>query len=322
MPSGGTVAVLDVGCFSAHLVVVRDGALLDPLVSHKVRLRLDRAVDFSGRVSRDGVARIASAVRESQRLVRRSGVDTFLPFVTSVVRDATNADAVVAAVEARTGVELRRMSGRREAELSYLAARRWFGWSAGPLTVLDVGGGTVEIAVGDGAAPAFAHSLPLGARTLTREWERGGKPARDGLRAFGDTLARRIREAMPPDAVDRARTGRAVGCSKLFQQLARLAGARPQRDGPLVPRRLAAADLAGWVPRLAELPAADRARLPGISRHRAGQAVAGAVVARALMVATGHDVVDICPWSTKEGLLITLSEQPPRCAEGDACAVA
>jgi exopolyphosphatase/guanosine-5'-triphosphate,3'-diphosphate pyrophosphatase len=316
------VGVLDVGCFSAHLVVVdrHEGSLLRPVLSHKVRLRLDQAIDSSGRISREGMARVAVAVDQARQAVRRAGVPTVVPFATSVIRDAANAGDVVDLVAKRTGVELRTLSGRQEARLSYLAARHWFGWSAGPLTVLDVGGGTVEMAVGDGTEPVAAHSLPLGARTLTRLWE-SEKLTGKRLRRTTAELVQMINADLPAGLPDGARC-RAVGCSKVFQQLARLTGARSQRDGPFVTRQLRAADLERWIPRLAKLPAAERARLPGISAHRAHQSLAGAIAARALLAATGHEVVDICPWSTREGLLITLLEQPAWHADGDLVAVA
>jgi exopolyphosphatase / guanosine-5'-triphosphate,3'-diphosphate pyrophosphatase len=280
-------AVLDVGCFSAHLMVVEESPTR-PLLSHKVRLRLDQALDEAGRISRDGIERIACAVTEIQQELRRVRVPAFLPFVTSSVRDATNAEQVIDAVTTRTGLELRRLSGEREARLSYTAARRWFG-SDRPLAVLDVGGGTVELAVGATSKPRYATSLPLGARTLTRSGA-----ALPDMRA---TLPDRIVEALPSDVLAEFAAGRAVGCSKVFQQLAVLAGE---------PEQLRVADLSTWIPRLAALSPRERAKLPGISRHRARQSLAGAVVAEALMHATGHDVIDICPWSTKEGVLIDL----------------
>lgn len=127
------VGVLDVGCFSAHLVVAdrHEGSLLRPVLSHKVRLRLDQAIDSAGRISQEGMALVAAAVDQAQQVVRRAGVPAVVPFATSVIRDAANADEVVDLVAARTGVELRTLSGRQEARLSYLAARHWFGWSAG-----------------------------------------------------------------------------------------------------------------------------------------------------------------------------------------------
>jgi exopolyphosphatase/guanosine-5'-triphosphate,3'-diphosphate pyrophosphatase len=280
-------AVLDVGCYSAHLMVV-EGSLTRPLVSHKVRLRLDRALDEGNRISPDGIDRIAAAVAEVQRRLREVRVPAFVPFATSSVRDAANAEQVVTRVAKRTGLQLRLLSGEREARMSYTAARTWFG-STGPLAVLDIGGGTVELAVGDAGRPAFARSLPLGARTLTRSGL--------GLAEMRAVLADRITAAVPSDVLTEFTAGRAVGCSKVFQQLAAMTGS---------PTRLHAEDLAEWIPRLAAMSPRERAKLPGISRHRARQSLAGAVVAEALLRATGHDRIDISPWSTKEGLLLNL----------------
>jgi exopolyphosphatase/guanosine-5'-triphosphate,3'-diphosphate pyrophosphatase len=280
-------AVLDVGCFSAHLMVVED-SLTRPLVSHKVRLRLDRALDDANRISPDGIDHIASAVAEVQERLRTVRVPAFLAFATSSVRDAANSEQVVTGVAKRTGLELRLLSGEREARMSYTACRTYFG-ETGPLSVLDIGGGTVELAAGDTRKPAFARSLPLGARTITRS----GLP----LPELRTTLPGRIADALPADALAELSSGRAVGCSKVFQQLARVTGAESRLD---------LADLSEWIPRLAAMSPRQRARLPGISRHRARQALAGAVVAEALMRATGHDTIDISPWSTKEGLLLNL----------------
>ncbi len=302
--------MLDVGCFSAHLLVV-EGSPLNPVLSHKTRLRLDRALDRHNRLRAEGVDQIVNAVRVARRTAERAGVVDFVPFATSSVRDAVNADEVIAEVARRTGTRLRVLPGHEEARLSYLAARRWFGWQAGPLLVLDVGGGTVELAAGDGATPSLARSLPFGARTLTRRMalkavhDRRSRHQRRGGDEHPELV--RVRDAVRDALADVPAPGyRAVGCSKVFQQLARLTGARPQQDGPFVARSLRLADLREWIPRLAAMPAPKRARLPGISRHRAEQSPAGALVVEALMVASGHDQVEICPWSTREGLLLTL----------------
>jgi exopolyphosphatase/guanosine-5'-triphosphate,3'-diphosphate pyrophosphatase len=299
----GQVGVLDVGCFSAHLVVV-SGSPLRPVVSHKTRLRLDRTLDQDNRLRPEGVEQVVTAVRTASRIAERAGVVEVVPFATSVIRDAANADHVISEVARRTGTRLRVLPGCEEACLAYMAARHWFGWHVGPLLVLDVGGGTVELAAGDDVEPSWAISLPFGARTLTR---------RLALERARDHRGLAHEQVLVHDRVVAALEGagvadqRAVGCSKVFQQLARLAGARPQHDGPFVRRTLRLTDLRGWIPKLARIPAPRRARLPGISRHRAEQSLAGALVAEALMVATGHDEVEICPWSTREGLLLTLT---------------
>lgn len=303
MTEGPRAAVLDVGCFSAHLVVAgpEPKTLSRPLLSHKVRLRLDRAIDRAGRIDAAGIDCIGDAVGQIQERLGQARVSTFVPYATSCVRDAANVDEVISTVARRTGVELRLLSGKREARLSYLAARRWLD-SDRPLAVLDVGGGTIEMAVGDSARPMFAGSLPLGARTLTR----AGRDSPKRIMEMRADLIRRISDSVPDDVLAVFADGQTIGCSKVFEQLAKLVRATSRRKGP---PRLRRTDLQAWIPRLAELPPHRRAELPGISAHRARQSLAGAVVAEALMTATDIDVISICPWSSKEGLLIELLER-------------
>jgi exopolyphosphatase/guanosine-5'-triphosphate,3'-diphosphate pyrophosphatase len=219
---------------------------------------------------------------------------------TSSIRDAANAADVVRYVAGETGVELRFLSGRQEAELAYLAARRWYADEPGPMLVLDIGGGTVELAAGSGGKATFARSLPLGARSMTRDWlpsERVSNKQVKALRAHAlDVVTTTLGAADVDDP-------RVIGCSKVLQQLARLAGARPGKC-----KELRLDDLRAWIPRLTALPPSKRAELPGISRSRAHQALAGAIVAEALLTVAGGKVT-ICPWSTRDGLLLTLQDK-------------
>ena len=89
-------------------------------------------------------------------------------FATSAIRDATNSEEVLDAVRDETGVEIEVLPGEDEARLTFLAVRRWFGWSSGRLMVFDIGGGSLEIATGEDETPDVVQSLPLGAGRLTR----------------------------------------------------------------------------------------------------------------------------------------------------------
>ncbi|MFG1643020.1 Ppx/GppA phosphatase family protein [Amycolatopsis sp. NPDC049252] len=299
-PGSDTVGVLDVGSFSARLVVVPvGGTTLEPVLNHQTRLRLDRELDGRGRLTDRGVAAVTAAVAAGMTTAYRHGVTGVYPLATSSIRDAANSAAVVRHVAGETGVELQFLSGRREAELAYLAARRWYGPKAGPLLILDIGGGTVELAAGCGEQATFARSLPMGARSLTRDWlptERVTGKQVKALRAYALDQA-----ATALGAADIAEH-RTVGCSKVLQQLARLAGARPGKS-----RDLRLEDLRAWIPRLAAMPTTKRAELPGISRNRAHQALAGAIVAEALLTVAGGELT-ICPWSTRDGLLLALRD--------------
>src|SRR5690606_4451460 len=100
---------------------------------------------------------------------RAAGVDEMLVMVTSAIREATNGELVLGALQELIGGDVQVLSGPDEARLTFLAVRRWYGWVAGRLLVLDIGGGSLEVATGVDEEPDLAMSLPLGAGRLTRD---------------------------------------------------------------------------------------------------------------------------------------------------------
>ena len=111
------------------------------------------------------------------------------------------------------------------------------------------------------------------------------------------------------------RPDRAVATSKTFRQLARTSGAAPSSEGPYVRRRLSHADVTKLADKLAGMSAADRAQMPGVSRGRAGQLAAGAIVADAAMDLFDLEELFICPWALREGVILrrldALTTAPP-----------
>jgi exopolyphosphatase / guanosine-5'-triphosphate,3'-diphosphate pyrophosphatase len=144
-----------------------------------------------------------------------------------------NSVAVVARVRMEMGVVVDLLPGDDEAPYTFLAVRRWYGWSAGRLLVLDVGVGSLELGAGRDEHPDLAASLLLGASRLTREWFTSDPPSRQEMTALGEQLnaelaplARRVREDRDAELT--------VGTSKTFRSLARLTGAAPSSVGPHV----------------------------------------------------------------------------------------
>ncbi|MER5640825.1 Ppx/GppA phosphatase family protein [Kitasatospora sp. NPDC002227] len=298
------LGVLDVGSNTVHFLVVdaHPGAAPLPAYSHKAELRLAELLDADGAITEGGVSKLVGMVASSIRVAEDKGVVDLLPFATSAVREAANGEAVLRRVAEETGVELRVLSGQDEARLTFLAARRWFGWSSGRLLGLDIGGGSLEIACGLDEQPDVACSLPLGAGRLTARLP-GDVADPDDVRE----LRRYIRAEIAQVAGEFARLGapdHAVATSKTFKQLARMTGAASAEAGPLVPRRLSRAGLGAWVPRLAAMTVAERARIPGVSEGRARQLLAGALVADAAMDLFGLDELTICPWALREGIIL------------------
>jgi exopolyphosphatase/guanosine-5'-triphosphate,3'-diphosphate pyrophosphatase len=299
------LGVLDVGSNTLHLLVVdaHQGARPIPAFSHKAELHFGEHLDAGNRLTPECAGQLRAFVDEALALAEDKGVQEMLAFATSAVRDAVNGEEILSRIEAQTQVSIRVLPGSEEARLTFLAVRRWFGWSSGRLLLLDIGGGSLEIAAGHDEDPAVAISLPLGAGRLTREWLPGDPPSRDDVRR----LRKHVRAEIAATAGAVLRDGRpthAVATSKTFRQLARIAGAAPSSEGPYVRRRLRHADVTELAQRLARIPSAERAELPGVSVGRAPQLAAGAIVADAAMDLFELAELEVCPWALREGVIL------------------
>src|ERR1700743_91625 len=140
------LGVLAVGPNTVHMLVVDayPGARPLPAFSHKVELSLAAHLERGNALSKLGEQRLTEVVGEALRIAEDKGVEDSLAFATSAVRDARNSEEVLARVQERTGARIQVLSGENEARLTFLAARRWLGWSAGRLPGFDIGGGSAE----------------------------------------------------------------------------------------------------------------------------------------------------------------------------------
>lgn len=271
--------------------------------STKASLRLAEAMDSSGNLTKRCADKLVRTVDEFARIATSSGCAELMAFATSAVRDATNSEAVLTQVRAETGVELKVLGGVDESRLTFLAVRRWYGWSAGRIVNIDIGGGSLELCNGVDEEPEVALSLPLGAGRLTREWLPDDPPGRRRVAMLRDWLATELADA-GAEVLKAGAPDLAVATSKTFRSLARLTGAAPSGAGPRVKRTLTATGLRQLIAFISRMTAADRAELEGVSSDRAPQIVAGALVAEASMNALAVETVDICPWALREGLIL------------------
>ncbi|WP_328583088.1 Ppx/GppA phosphatase family protein [Streptomyces sp. NBC_00370] len=306
------LGVLDVGSNTVHLLAVdaHRGARPLPAHSHKAELRLAELLDGDGAIGAEGLDRLVATIAEAAQAAEDQGCEDVLAFATSAVRDASNVEVVLTRVRAETGVDLQVLTGEEEARLTFLAARRWFGWSAGKLLVLDIGGGSLEIGYGIDEAPDTAVSLPLGAGRLTAGWLPADPPDPTDVRA----LRRHVRAEIARIVGEFARFGspdHVVATSKTFRQLARIAGAARSAEGLYVQRELSRSSLEEWVPKLTGMTAEQRAGLPGVSSGRAPQLLAGALVAEAAMDLFRVGTLEICPWALREGVILRRLDHLP-----------
>lgn len=292
------------GSNTVHLLIVDAyyGAAPIPAHSQKISLHLAQHMK-NGRIDDEASQALTSFVQQSLTVAEDKGAAGIEAFATSAIREAENGPDVLRSVRDQTGVEIELLSGADEARLTFLAVRRWFGWSSGRLLVLDIGGGSLEIAVGSDEEPDVALSLPLGAGRLSRRYLAGDPPSEESIRELRK-LARAEVAAAAGQIRRKGHVRKAVASSKTFRQLARIAGAAPASEGPFVRRVLSRRDLSDWLPKLSRMTVAERADLPGVSAGRASQLIGGAVVAEAAMDLFEVDELEICPWALREGVIL------------------
>jgi len=303
------LGVLDVGSNTVHLLVVdaHRGAHPTPMHDDRSVLRLAEQIGPDDVLSKAGEKELLRAVQDACDAAEKQGCDELLAMVTSAIREASNGLEVLDRIRERTGVDLQVLTGEEEARLTFLAVRRWFGWSAGRLLILDIGGGSLELASGVDEDPDVALSLPLGSGRMTRQFlpdaRVGGRPDLAALEKLDDyaadllaPAAKKLRGAGKPDLV--------AATSKTFRTLARLTGAAPYSAGLQVPRQLNADGLGQLVGFVSRIESAALAELRGVSPDRAHQVPAGAVVAAATMRALDVRCVRICPWALREGVIL------------------
>lgn len=303
------LGVLDIGSNTVHLLVANAEPGGRPLAttSEKSTLRLMRYLTPDGSISDEGVELIIAAVRRAKAVAEKENVSELLATATSAIREATNGPEVIALIEQAIDQQLQVLGGSEEARFTFLAVRRWFGWSAGQILLFDIGGGSLEIAGGADELPQLAESVPLGAGRMTVEYLPQDPPGDDAI----ERLAHHAEETLAAVA---ARFGRipspdhVVGSSKTIRSLARLVGYKRSGWGGAARWMLPQQELESWIPVLARIPAASRQELPGITPERTFQITAGAVVLNEAMKALDASELEVSPWALREGILLRYSE--------------
>ena len=301
--------MLDIGSNTVHMLIVDavPGARPTPQAQKKEVVRLMRYIGDDGRISDEGVQLILTAVDECMELAESSEVSQLVPMATSAIREAVNGKSILHKVEARLGQGVRVLSGEDEASLTFLAVRRWFGWDAGKLLVIDIGGGSLEVAIGDNEEPDQAMSVPAGAGRVTRAWLPEGVGSPDDI----DCLREKVRGLIKPMAQEfkGCRPDHVVGTSKTIRSLARLTGAMTKATGGFQSWVMRREQLEDWIPRLAMISPDQRVALPGITAERTEQIVGGAVVVDEIMSALKLDRIETCPWALREGAILRWLDQ-------------
>jgi exopolyphosphatase/guanosine-5'-triphosphate,3'-diphosphate pyrophosphatase len=295
------LGVLDVGSNTIHLQVMdaHPGARPTPTTNYKVELRLTEYLDVSGAISAGGIQLLNDAIEEAVAHARVNETDEILAFATSALREASNGTQIISDINKKHEIDLQVLNGDDEASMTFLAVRRWLGWSAGKLLVIDIGGGSLEIASGVDENPEATISMPLGAARLTREFLNGDPYSAKGIKGLEKHAEEVLRDSMP-NSLKTHDADHFVATSKTFRTLARICAQWYGDDPKFIERK----SLNSAMPRLIEMNSKSRAELPGVSANRAQQIVAGGIVALAVMDRLDVDEAESCPWALREGILL------------------
>ena len=295
------LGVLDVGSNTVHLQVVdaHPGARPSPATNQKVELRLHEYLNKEGEITAEGVDLLETSIADAISHAKDFQTEEILAFATSAIRDAKNGKDILDQINKKFEIDLQVLSGDDEAQMTFLAVRRWLGWSSGRLLVLDIGGGSLEIAVGDDERAEATVSLPLGASRLTREYLESDPHTSKEIKALVTFVLDSVKSQVPEDIMDHI-ADHFVATSKTFRTLARL-GEHWFDDNP---KYLKINSLTKMIPKLQNMSNKERAELPGVSQSRARQIVAGAIVARTVMERLHINELEICPWALREGIVL------------------
>jgi exopolyphosphatase / guanosine-5'-triphosphate,3'-diphosphate pyrophosphatase len=295
------LGVLDVGSNTVHLQVVDThlGARPNPTFNYKEELRLTEYLQNDNRISDEGIGLLEATLRRAIKEAQLVGVEELLPFATSALREADNGEEIISTINRELEIDLQVLTGEDEAKLTFLATRRWFGWSSGRLLVVDIGGGSLEIAAGADEAPEAAVSLPLGAGRLTKNFLIGDPYTEKSVRNLRDHIENQL-ESILPSLVHHQDTDRAIATSKTLRTLARLGGDWFEGNG----KSIKFDHIRKICTKLAEMTMQDRIKLPGVSANRARQIVAGAFVTESVMRNLDLRELEICPWALREGVVL------------------
>jgi exopolyphosphatase/guanosine-5'-triphosphate,3'-diphosphate pyrophosphatase len=301
-------AVADIGSNSARLLVVRptDQGHLDVLADARVALRLMRDVDATGRLSRPALNRTVHTLAAFATIARRHGARAVSVVATSAIRDASNRDGFVAEAQRRSGLTITVLSGEDEARLALVGAVSGLPVESG--AVIDLGGGSMEVAAFSRRRFEAGVTLPLGALRVGDAFLHHDPPRPDELAALRDHVRATVGAV---DVTDMARAESLVGTGGTIRALAKAARGR----GPVAVNRLhgyqlRARDVGTLVDKLGRLAAARRTSVPGISSTRAESVLAGALVIEALMELCGADNILVSGYGVRQGVVIDQLDLP------------
>lgn len=305
------LTAIDVGTNSIHMVVVRVQPSLPAftiIAREKNTVRLGERCQQTGQLTEAAMSRAIAALKRCVEISKSMSSEQIIAVATSAVREASNGREFLERVETEVGLWINLISGVEEARRIYLGVLSGLEFNNQPHIVIDIGGGSTELILGDGHEPRSLSSTKIGAVRLTNEYV-STDPIRDDefrtLQAYIQGMLERpvedLRAYLRPGEKPRL-----VGTSGTIETLATL-HARESLGivpSPLHGYTLSLVHLREIVTRLRRLTTADRSQLPGMNDRRAEIILAGALILQEAMTLLGTESITICERSLREGVIV------------------
>ncbi|MEN9206119.1 MAG: Ppx/GppA phosphatase family protein [Thermostichales cyanobacterium SZTDM-1c_bins_54] len=304
------LAAIDIGTNSIHMVVVRiDPRLADfTIISReKATVRLGEVCPETGALTDKAMQRAMEALERCVAIARSHGATGTVAVATSAVREAPNGVAFLQRVDERLGLAVDLISGQEEARRIYLGVLSAMDFHHLPHVIMDIGGGSTELILGDGREPQFLHSLKLGAVRLTEQFFSSDPPRPEQIERLRHYVASQLeRPTQQILGLLGSQPVRLVGTSGTVESLAGVEARR--RLGAIPPilqgYELGLASVTNLIEELLPLNKEERVRACGIQERRAEIIVAGAMILQETMRQLGADRIMVCERALREGLIV------------------
>lgn len=305
------LAAIDVGTNSIHMVVVRiqpDLPSFSIIAREKATVRLGNRSRETGRLTPEAMERSINALRRCQDIAKSLNAEQIVAVATSAVREAPNGREFLHRVEAELGLWINLISGTEEARRIYLGVLSGMEFNNQPHVIIDIGGGSTELILGDGHEPRTLSSTKVGAVRLAAEFittDPISNAEFQYLQAYVRGMLERsveeLRAQIKPGEIPRL-----VGTSGTIEALAVIHsrekfGTVPT---PLNGYQVSLKDLKEMVNRFRRLTQAERLAIPGMSDRRAEIILPGALILQEAMLLLELDSFVICERSLREGVIV------------------
>jgi exopolyphosphatase/guanosine-5'-triphosphate,3'-diphosphate pyrophosphatase len=300
------LAAIDIGSNSIHMVVVEASMSGAIRVVERARemIRLGASSASTRRLSALATHRAIGVLARYKSLAESRGAETILAVATSAVRESVNGEEFIGRVRLATGLTPRVLPGEEEARLVNLAARHSIHLGGRRAIVVDVGGGSVELALGTGRGVEWVVSEKLGVLGLQEQFQKSDPLSRRDARRMRSHIEHVLSRHAP--RLRAARAERVIGTSGTALALGHLAHTLRHGRPPATLHHLQVETeaLRGARRQLLESSRAERRDLPGVGPDRVDTIVPGAVLLEAILELAGAEALTLCEWALREGVVL------------------